>query len=191
MAEETFTREQLVTLLVSSALGVLFGAGWWFAGATTIPDATAVLRGLDVAVVLAFTAWVVLIGRRLPELPVGAGGGRSPFSRRYGITVVAMVAAIVAGARVLESVLHKPAAVPAWVLLCVGLHFLPFVGIFGSRRFLPLALGLTAIAVLAVVLGAAGQSWAWLALPSFGGALTLWAAAAAGLLSAARPATVR
>ncbi|SEO55954.1 hypothetical protein SAMN04489732_101432 [Amycolatopsis saalfeldensis] len=186
MSDKPFTRDHLITLLVSSSIGVLFGAAWWFAGATTIPDATGVLRGLDVAIVLAFAVWAFLIGRRGAGLPSGSEG-RGPFGRRYGLVVVIMVAAIVAGSRVLDTVVDRPDAVPAWVLLCVGLHFLPFYRIFGSRRFLVLAAALCLLAALAVVLGGTGQTWAWLGLPGFGGALALWAAAAAGFVDAPWP----
>jgi hypothetical protein len=186
MSDEPLTRDYLVTLLVSSSIGVLFGAAWWFAGATTIPDATGVLRGLDAAIVLAFAVWAFLIGRRGAALPSGTRG-RGSFGRRYGVVVVVMVAAIVGGSRVLGSVVHRPAAVPAWVLLCVGLHFLPFYRIFGARRFLALAAALCLLAALAVVLGGTGQTWAWLGLPGFGGALALWASAAAGFVDAPWP----
>ncbi|MDT8911640.1 hypothetical protein [Amycolatopsis sp. PS_44_ISF1] len=183
MSDEPLTRDDPVARLAGSSLGVLFGAAWWFAGATTIPDATDVLRGLDAVIVLAFAAWAVVLGRSAAARADGSPG-RGPSGRRYGVVVLLLVAVVVAGSRVLGSVVHRPAAVPAWVLLCLGLHFLPFARIFGSRRYLGLGAALGLLAALAVVLGGTGQTWAWLGVPGFGGALALWAAAAAGFVEA-------
>jgi hypothetical protein len=94
-----------------------------------------------------------------------------------------MVVGIFAGSRVLSAVLEMPEAVPAWVLFVVGLHFLPFVKLFGSKRFLVLGGGLCAVAVLAVILGNGGAAWAWQAIPGFGGAVVLWSIVAVGLYS--------
>jgi hypothetical protein len=181
VADEQFTKGHLVTLVISTLIGVGFGAGWWFAGASAAPDAAVVLRVLGVVVVLAFLGWTIRLVRRGTDLPPGGGSGDSPFGRQYGVVVAVMVVAIVGGSRVLSSVIDRPDAVAAWVLFCVGAHFFPFAKIFGSRRFVLLAGLLCGVSVLAVALGASGLTWAWLAVPGFGGALVLWAIAAAGL----------
>jgi hypothetical protein len=182
MSDESFTKGHLVTLMISSTIGVGFGAGWWFYGTGSAPAVATVLRVLGVVLVLALVGWIVLTGRRGGALPLGEGRGRSPFGRQYGIAVLLMLVAIFAGARLLSAVFAVPEAVPAWVLLVVGLHFVPFAKIFGSSRFLWLGGMLAAVAVLAAVLGAVGVTWAWRAAPGFGGALVLWASVVAGLL---------
>lgn len=67
--------------------------------------------------------------------------------RTYGFAVLAMVIAIVAGARVLN-LLDRPNAVVPWVVLVVGAHFLPFAGAFGIAIFRLLALSLILVAVV-------------------------------------------
>jgi hypothetical protein len=114
-------------------------------------------------------------------LPAGGGREASPFGKKYGIAVLLMVVGIFAGSRLL-TVLDLPQVVPAWVLFVVGAHFVPFVKLFGSTRFLLLAALLCGAAVLAVVLGAAGLEWAWRLVPGFGGAAVLWGTVVAGLL---------
>lgn len=55
--------------------------------------------------------------------------------------------------------------------------------LFDSNRFLLLSALLGAVAIPIAVLGVAGVRWAWRLVPGFGGALVLWAIAAASLLS--------
>ncbi|SDY47800.1 hypothetical protein SAMN05421504_105674 [Amycolatopsis xylanica] len=181
--EEQFTKGHLVTLMISSLIATGFGAGWWFSGTAAVNGPKTVLVVLGIVVVVALVAWIVALGRRGADLPAGGGRGDSPFGKQYGISVLLMVVGIFAGARVLSGVFDLPQAVPAWVLLLVGLHFLPFSRLFGTRRFLVLAILLCVVAVAAAVLGAAGQEWAWRTVPGFGGAVVLWGTAVAGLRS--------
>ncbi len=67
--------------------------------------------------------------------------------RTYGLAVLAMVLAIVVGARVLGFI-DRPNAVVPWVVLAVGAHFLPFAGAFGLPIFRLLAISLIAVAVV-------------------------------------------
>lgn len=67
--------------------------------------------------------------------------------RAYGLSVVAMLVALPVGARVLTGVLGEPDAVLPWVVLVVGLHFLPFAGAFAMPVFRWLAAALVAVAV--------------------------------------------
>ncbi|HEY3502105.1 MAG TPA: hypothetical protein VGN37_04855 [Actinocatenispora sp.] len=166
---------------LGSGIGALFGLAWcWFLGAGSLPGTAAPLavRLAGVAVTLGVLAGSWSLRRRYGT---GSGGG-SPFGRRYWIAVVAMVAAIVLGNLLLRQVLHEPQAVPAWILLVVGLHFVPF----GTRTFRWLAAALAAVAVLAAVLGLAGFAAGWTTVVGLGGAATLWAFSAAGLLRAHR-----
>ncbi|WP_370942135.1 hypothetical protein AB5J62_23815 [Amycolatopsis sp. cg5] len=184
--DEQFTKGHLVTLMISSLIATGFGAGWWFSGTASVDGPRTVLVILGIVAVVALVAWVLMLGRRGAGLPAGGGRGDSPFGKRYGIAVLLMVVGIFAGARVLTGVFDLPEAVPAWVLLLVGLHFVPFSRLFGTRRFTVLAIMLCAVAVLGAVFGAAGQAWAWRAVPGFGGAVVLWGTAVAGLLANAK-----
>ncbi|WP_410600497.1 DUF7010 family protein [Amycolatopsis sp. lyj-90] len=186
MTDGPFTKGHLITLLISSAIGVGFGAGWWFFGASSVSGGSMPLVVLGVLAVLGLVGWLVLTARRGAGLPAGGGREESPFGKRYGIAVLLMLVGIFAGARVLSAVFEAPEAVPAWVLFVVGLHFLPFAKLFGSRRFLVLSVLLCVVAVLAAVLAIAGWTAAWQLVPGFGGAVILWATVVAGLLDTAR-----
>ncbi|AIG73783.1 Conserved putative membrane protein [Amycolatopsis japonica] len=183
MTDARFTKGHLITLLISSAIGVGFGAGWWFFGASSVGDGSTPLVVVGIVAVLGLVGWLVLTARRGAGLPAGGGREESPFGKQYGIAVLLMLVGIFAGARVLSAVFDLPEAVPAWVLFVVGLHFLPFAKLFGSRRFLVLSALLCAVAVLAAVLAIAGWAAAWQLLPGFGGAVVLWGTVAAGLLA--------
>ncbi|MFE6610293.1 hypothetical protein [Amycolatopsis sp. NPDC057786] len=186
MTDAQFTKGHLVTLLISSAIGVGFGAGWWFFGASSVDGGSTPLVVVGVAAVLGLAGWLVLTARRGAGLPAGGGREESPFGRRYGIAVVLMLVGIFAGARVLSALFEFPEAVPAWVLFVVGLHFLPFAKLFRSRRFLVLSALLCGVAALAAVLAIAGWAAAWQLVPGFGGAAVLWATVVAGLLATDR-----
>ncbi|MER7857835.1 hypothetical protein ABTX61_01920 [Amycolatopsis japonica] len=183
MTEARFTKGHLITLLISSAIGVGFGAGWWFFGASSVGDGSTPLVVVGIVAVLGLVGWLVLTARRGAGLPAGGGREESPFGKQYGIAVLLMLVGIFAGARVFSAVFELPEAVPAWVLFVVGLHFLPFAKLFGSRRFLVLSALLCAVAVLATVLAIAGWAAAWQLVPGFGGAVVLWGTVAAGLLA--------
>lgn len=182
MTDGQFTKGHLITLLISSAIGVGFGAGWWFFGASSVPSGSTPLVVVGVVAVLGLAGWLVLTARRGAGSPTGGGREESPFGKRYGIAVLLMLVGIFAGARVLTGVFELPEAVPAWVLFVVGLHFLPFAKLFGARRFLVLSALLCVVAVLAAVLAIAGWAAAWQLVPGFGGAVVLWATVVAGLL---------
>ena len=116
----------------------VFGTGWWFSAATAVSGGGVVLMVLGVVIAVGLAGWVLRFGRFGGQLPPGGGRESSPFGTRYGIAVLLMVVGIFAGSRLLTG-LDLPQAVPAWVLFVVGLHFAPFVKLFGSSRFLWLA----------------------------------------------------
>jgi hypothetical protein len=74
-------------------------------------------------------------------------------SRRYGITVGVEFAAIAIGALVLGLTGH-PAYTAPWILLVVGVHFIPLGRLFGSVDLLWSGLVLCAVAVAGAVTGA-------------------------------------
>ncbi len=181
MTDELFTKSHVVTLMITSLIGVGFGTGWWFSGAAALSGGGTVLMVLGVVIAVGLAGWVLRFGRFAGQLPPGGGREDSPFGRTYGIAVLLMVVAIFAGSRLL-TVLDLPQAVPAWVLFVVGAHFAPFAKLFGSNRYLLLAALLCGVGVLAVGLGVAGLDAAWRLVPGFGGAIVLWGTVVAGLL---------
>ncbi|CAM3896359.1 DUF7010 domain-containing protein [Kibdelosporangium persicum] len=185
MAE--FTKGHMATLMTANFIGIGFGLGWWFYGVTSVPDVATALRVAGIVALLGLVVWTLRIGRRAGDLP--AASGKSPFGRAYGIAVLVMLVAIFAGSRVLSAVLDKPEAVATWVLFVVGAHFVPFVKIFGSQRYMTMALLLCGVAVLAAVLGLSGLSWAWAAVTGFGGAIVMWGTVIAALADGAKKIT--
>ncbi|MFJ8959712.1 hypothetical protein ACIRG5_10000 [Lentzea sp. NPDC102401] len=181
LTDEQFTKGHVITLMITSLIGVGFGAGWWFSGTAAVSGGGIVLMALGLVIAVGLVGWVFRFGRSARQLPAGGGRGASPFGKTYGIAVLLMVVAIFAGSRLL-TVLDLPQAVPVWVLFVVGAHFAPFAKLFGSNRFLLLAALLCGVSVLAAGLGAAGLEWAWRLVPGFGGAAVLWGTVVAGLL---------
>jgi hypothetical protein len=169
-------------------IGTVFGAGWWMFGSAQLHGTArlvTVLVGAVVAVAL-LAACVRLL--RAYRQRSGSGGG-SPFGRQYAIAVAAMVVAIVAGSYVLRS-LHWTQAQPAWVLVCVGVHFLAFSRIFRHGMFTVLAAALVVVAIVGATVGALGVPAGWTAVVGFGAALCLWAHVTIGLANGAGYATV-
>jgi hypothetical protein len=70
--------------------------------------------------------------------------------RIYGWSVLGMVLAILAGARVLDAI-DQPDLVRLWVVLVVGLHFVPFASAFREPLFARLGATMVAVAVVAGV----------------------------------------
>lgn len=82
--------------------------------------------------------------------------------RQYAGAVVALVVSIPVGAAVLRAVDHAELT-PVWVVLVLGLHFLPFARAFGQPFFAPLAwtlVGMAAAGGAATLTGwADGPAW--------------------------------
>ncbi|MBP2478389.1 uncharacterized membrane protein YhaH (DUF805 family) [Crossiella equi] len=186
MTAPRFDKGNLVVLLISTTIATGFGAGWWFFGAGVSPAASTALRVAGGVLLATLLGWLAVTARRGRNLPGAQAARPGPFGKVYGIAVLLMLVGIVGGARVLTGVFALPEAVPAWVLFVVGLHFLPFTRLFGSRRFLVLSVALCLVAVLAAVLGAAGQVWAWQGVVGFGAAAVLWGLAAVALVDGNR-----
>jgi hypothetical protein len=129
----------------------------------------------------------------------GAGFRGSPppmrdqrVSRRYGITVGAEVTAIALGVLAL-GLAGRPAYTAPWILLVVGVHFVPLGRLFGSVDLVWSGLALCAVAIAAAVTGAVSAVAPSAVTGGFGG-LVLVVTAVASLCRAAlhdRPASVR
>ncbi|MEV0676934.1 hypothetical protein AB0I60_10445 [Actinosynnema sp. NPDC050436] len=180
MNDERFTRSHVITLVITSLIGVGFGAGWWFSGVASVSGGSTAWAVAGVVITLGLTGWVFRFGRSGGGLPPGGGRSDSPFGTGYGIAVLVMLVGIFAGSRVLAS-FDLTEATPAWVLFVVGAHFALFAKLFGSTRYVLLAALLCGTAALAVLLGATDLEWAWRLVPGFGGAVVLWGTVVAGL----------
>ncbi|MXG88879.1 hypothetical protein [Nocardioides flavescens] len=132
----------LAFVLVSA--GGVPGAWWWRA----------------LGLVLAGAVLVAIVVSRAPAPP--------PPDRRalriYGACVLAMVLAILVGARVLNA-LGETDLVRLWVVLVVGIHFVPFASAFRQPLFTRLGATMAAIAV------AAGAISPWVSWAPYAGAV--------------------
>lgn len=157
----------LLFVLVNSG-GLPDGVGW-------------AARALGVA---AFVAVLVLVVFRR-----GGSVAEEPPSRRqirvYGISVTAMVLAIIAGARILDATGNAEPIV-AWVILCVGAHFIPFSRAFDLPLFGRLGVTLIALAIAGAVLWAVTSSAVVLSTTAVLAGVALLAAALAPGLPGSR-----
>ncbi len=130
---------------IGSAVGAITGLAFVLINAGAVP---ATLLWCSVAAIgsIAILWIVVLRGPDVEQTPPD----RSTL-RTYGISVLAMAAAIPVGAHILTHTLDRPNAVLVWVVFVVGVHFLPFAHAFHLPVFRWLAAGLIAISALGAV----------------------------------------
>ena len=134
-------------------LGSLIGAiaGLVFVLVNAGPFAAPVDVALRVLGVAAFAVvgWYAVLrraaGRPGPEPSRGA-------LRTYVICVAGEVVAIPLGAQLLIRVMDRPQLTPAWVVLVVGVHFLPFAAAFRVPWFRTLGWTLVGLALVGAAL---------------------------------------
>lgn len=97
--------------------------------------------------VLGVFGFVTAVGLMLAKAPAAPPVPAPRALRTYWLCVLGEVLAIPAGAAVLRALGHVD-LVPAWVVLVVGVHFLPFATAFKVPMFRTLGLVLVGIAVL-------------------------------------------
>jgi predicted ferric reductase len=147
-----------MTGMTGAKLGSLIGAvgGLVFilanAGALSGPWSP-VLRVLGV---LSFLAVVTLV-LRARIIGQGVEPSRGQL-RAYGFTVLAEVAAIVLGSRILVAAFDLTTATLPWVATVLGLHFLVFARIFRETVFVWLGAAVTVCGVAGVVMAVAGTA---------------------------------
>jgi len=147
-AEDGTPRDRAVTALVLAVAGIV-----WFGWGNAAPPAgwLPVLAAGSV-LSLAAAAVAVVYLRRLRSVPSAMHDGRT--RRRYFITVGIEVAAIVLGVAVLEGSGH-PAYLAAWILLVVGVHFVPLARLFRIRSLAVTGIALVPVAAAAAATGLA------------------------------------
>lgn len=141
---------------IGSTIGATFGVVFVSvnAGAFAAPW-DSIVRVLGVTA-FAATIWFGVV--RAPRGREGELGARA--KRTYGVAVLAEVTAILVGALVFNE-LGLPQLVLPWVVIVVGLHFLPFATAFAAPVFKSLAwilvfvglIGCTATALVADIAG--------------------------------------
>lgn len=148
---------------LGSLIGAIGGLGFVLANAGALPGGTA----LKIAAAVAFVGVLVAIVRTTappPPAPTPAA------IRVYWWCVIGEVLAIPAGAAVLRSLDHEE-LVRTWVVLVLGVHFVPFARAFRAPLFGYLGALLVAVAVIGAAASLAGA-----------GRAELWTAVVAGFL---------
>lgn len=163
---------------VGSLVGATGGLVFVLVNAGGLPGGT-LLR------VLAVSAAVVVLALTLLRPPPAPPEPSSRAWRTYRLCVVAMVLAVPAGAAALGAGGLEELVLP-WVVLVVGLHFLPFAPAFGTPLFRALGLALALVATAGAVATRLGADPAWTGVVAGG---VLLVAAAAPLVRGLRPAT--
>jgi hypothetical protein len=171
-------RDLTVTAVILGIAGAL-----WFGWGQAQPPARWGLPmniGTFAAIAVAVVAGITMIWFRHGATAMGSQRVR----RAYGITVGIETAAIGLGAAGL-ALAGRPAYTAPWILLVVGVHFVPLGRLFGSVDLLWAGLALSAVAIAGAVTGAVSAVAPSAVTGAFGG-LVLVAAAAASLRRAVR-----
>lgn len=157
---------------LGSLVGAVAGLVFVLVNAGGLAAATA----LRVAAILVFVAVVVALVRSRVESPGPAPGG----IRTYWTWVALEVVAIPVGAQVLNR-LDQSDLVLCWVVLVVGVHFLPFARAFRAPVFVALGLALIGLGLVggAAVLTGVDDAQLWAAVAA---GFVLLAFAAYGVL---------
>lgn len=162
-----------VTALILAIAGAL-----WFGWGQAEPPAgwgLPMVIGVFAAIAVAIAAAVAV--RRFRHGATAMADQR--VRRGYGITVGAEVAAIAIGSVGL-GLAGRPAYTAPWILLVVGVHFVPLGRLFGSASLVWSGLVLAAVAIAAAVTGAVSAVAPSAVTGAFGG-LVLVAAATVSL----------
>jgi hypothetical protein len=169
-------------LTVTAVILAIAGASWFGWGQAQPPAGW----GLPLSIAMfAAVAVAIAAGITMNRFRHGATAMEHWRVRRaYGITVGVEAAAIGLGAVGL-ALAGRPAFTAPWILLVVGVHFVPLGRLFGSADLLWAGLVLSVVAIAGAVTGAVSTVAPSAVTGAFGG-LVLVAAAAASLGRALR-----
>ncbi|WP_157546694.1 hypothetical protein [Hamadaea tsunoensis] len=134
-----------------TALILGFFASAWFGWGHAAPPAW-LDPWLTVGSVLAILTAIAgaVVGFRAPASTAAANNRES--GRRYGIIVGIEFGLAGLGGAILGATGH-PAYVPVWICAVVGVHFIPLAPVLKDRGLVPLGVVVTAIAVVALIVG--------------------------------------
>lgn len=146
---------------LGSTIGATGGVTFVLVNAGSLSDiASVVLRIVGIASFGLVVWYAVIRTRNWPAGPLPS----APAMRMYWACVAAEVLAIVLGAQVLIRVLGEPDLILDWVVLVVGLHFLPFAQAFRLPIFTVLGALLIAVALVGglvtITVSPTGSTWA-------------------------------
>lgn len=130
---------------LGSLIGAVGGVIFVLLNAGALGSPLSVVLRIAGAVIFAATVWYAVIrGRNEPS------GPRPPPEalRVYRLCVVAELVAIPVGAQVLVRVFGRPDLTLVWVVLVVGVHFLPFARAFRVPLFAVLSTVLIVVALV-------------------------------------------
>lgn len=140
-------------LLHPQVLGVIVGgsgaSAFVHVNKDVLPGPWPTVAVLAWAVALLVCAYAVLVRRRRLR-DIGPPAPRAGLT--YTLSVLGMLAGFALGRWVLD-LAERPELMPAVVVLCVGLHFVPFAAAFEAPVFGTLGWSLAAIGVLGLALG--------------------------------------
>ncbi|MEO8850641.1 MAG: hypothetical protein ABI360_02820 [Allobranchiibius sp.] len=166
---------------VGSVVAAVGGLAFVLLNSPAVPGALA-WQALAVVTFGAIVWFVVIRGPKREHAMPSRGAIRT-----YGFSVLAMVAAILLGARVLNGPLDRPTAVLPWVVLVVGAHFLPFAGAFELPIFRLVASALVIVGLAGLVPTLSSDNAAAAGWTGVAAGLALLLFAAVGPRFSARP----
>ncbi|YAL83273.1 hypothetical protein ACMYYO_00255 [Dermacoccaceae bacterium W4C1] len=150
--------------VIGSIVGSIGASTFVLANAAGLPDPWGGAAVVTWVLAVAVAAWAVFVR---PRVLVDPGPPKAHAGQVYSLCLLGMVAGMALGRLALQALDH-PELQPAVVVLCVGLHFIPFAAAFNAPVFRSLGWSM-------VVLAGIGLAWGW-----FSGAL---AAATAAVLA--------
>jgi hypothetical protein len=131
---------------IAPMIGAVGGLVFILINAGELPGPVSlVIRGVGVAAFV-FVLWFAVLRRRPDRAPLEPPSPRA--MRIYWISVAAEAAAIPIGATVIAAALGLPQLTVCWVILVVGVHFLPFATAFELPIFTHMGWTLVALAVV-------------------------------------------
>lgn len=168
--------------VLGSLIGLVGGEVFVQANAGGLPgEALIRVAGLALGLLV-----VVALVRYLRDSPPAPPPPSRAGLRLYGVAVVALVVSIPVGAAVLRA-LDQGQLTPVWVVLVLGLHFVPFARAFRQPFYAPLGWTLVGVAAAGGTATLAGvtDGPAWTAVLA---GVTLLVASLLGTLSSRSPA---
>lgn len=131
---------------LGSMIGAVGGVLFVLLNAGALGSQVGVVLRVVGVVVFVTTVWYAVIRTR--KRPSGSRRPTGALLRVYWICVAAEAVAIPVGVLVLNRVLGRPDLTPAWVVLVVGAHFLPFARVFRVPLMTPLGVVLCVVAAI-------------------------------------------
>ncbi|MEV6968584.1 hypothetical protein AB0M47_26055 [Hamadaea sp. NPDC051192] len=139
-------RDAGITALV---LG-FFGSAWFSWGGANPPGWLTPLLIIASYVSLAVAVVGAIVGFRAPKSTAAIRDRES--GKRYGIIVGIEFGLAGVGAAIL-GVTGQAAYIPVWICAVVGVHFIPLAPVLKDRLLVPLGVVVTAVAVVALIVG--------------------------------------